>query len=499
MGNKGEKLPNNTVFSKKILDFFLFLCVFGTALNCSAQEYTSAYIACTDICEEEGCNIPEGLTGDTIADKCNNVKGCKYTSFCSYGNENYYTESGTLSECTAPYNKSATGSWSINQCYKEVNCAGATEATASTINPTKCRIYYSGKVVCATQNISSCVANWSSTNVPADNICDLNQASVEGFTNNDTYLSYEYHREIQNENPVCYSNTRACNLFTSETSPVDNVSGGPATWVRANASDPGHWNVSICRKTEPFNNSNQITIFNNEHPNCTGVKVSQPTGNNTSVNSATAQITYTGVGYFCTQCNFGYSITNPLSSNTNLHLVYTNNNNNSVSNYVSSDYCTSNTNSPWSVDISQGFYVCNCIEPANGYYVDVGQTICNSDNDYNGCKLSELPGFSVFVKSCPAGKTSDYGATSAAQCHYGSGSNGTQFCDAFGCVWLDGLSFDSTNPTYYWTGDVHLVGVSNNENADYLCPVYPDPPHFWGYDKDGNPIDTDGDIVNCGN
>ncbi len=483
------------------MDFFLFLCVFGITLNRSAQGYTSADIACTNICEEEGCNIPYDLTGENIAAKCKNVKGCKYTNTCLYGDANKYTDytingcdSSTNcntncceTSCPSDYPLSAAGSWNSAQCYKSVNLTNNSSV--------KCRVYKNGTVLCATNNMTQCQGPWEHFPNNGDGFCDLNSAAVSNnsyTTQNSTNLSAAHL-----EDNLVYLNTRACNLFTSETSPVDNVSGGPATWVRANASDPGHWNVSICRKTEPFNNSNPITIFNNEHPNCTGVKVSQPTGNNTSVNSATDQITYTEVGYFCTQCNFGYSITNPLSSNTNLHLVYTNNNNNSVSNYVSSDYCTSNTNSPWSVDISQGFYVCNCIEPANGYYVDVGQTICNSDNDYNGCKLSELPGFSVVVKSCPAGKTSDYGATSAAQCHYGSGSNGTQFCDAFGCVYLDTLTFDGNG--YSWNGDVHLVGVSNDENADYLCPVYPDPPHFWGYDKDGNPIDTRGNTVNCGN
>ncbi len=492
MGNKGEKLPNNTVFSKKNLGFFLFLCVFGTALNCSAQGYTSADIACTDICEEEGCNIPEDLTGSNIEEKCKNVKGCKYNNTgCRFGDPNYYTNVNTINECPGDYPLSATGSWDANQCYKSVNLDQAT---------IKCRIYQSGTVMCATSNITQCQGTWGNSPIQnGDGFCELNSAAVSNnqyATQNSTNLSAAHL-----ENNSVYLNTRACNLFTNNTTPVPNVSSEEAEWFSGNGdNNPGHWDVSGCRKTESFNDSNQITLFSDEHPNCTGVKVSKPTGNNMSVNSATNQIIYTEVGYFCTKCDPGYSITNPLSSNSNLQLF-----NNQGSNYVSSNYCTTNNiNSAWPAANNQPFYVCKCIEVANGYYVDQQQTICNFTNNDADCHLNvdELTSFDNVVKKCPAGKTGPNGAIDQAQCYYGnyyspaSQNNSTQFCDAFGCVWLDGLSFDSINQTYSWDGDVHLVGVRTDENADYYCPDYHNVTIFWGYDKDGNPINAQGNTVN---
>lgn len=494
MGNKGEKLPNNTVFSKKILDFFLFLCVFGITLNRSAQGYTSADIACTNICEEEGCNIPYDLTGENIAAKCKNVKGCKYTNTCLYGDVNKYTDytingcdSSTNcntncceTSCPSDYPSSATGSWDANQCYKSVNLAND-QATI------KCRIYQSGTVMCATSNITQCQGTWGNSPIQdGDGFCDLNSAAVpnnQQATQNSTNLSAAHL-----ENNSVYLNTRACNLFyyrkaSEETSVSHSASGNPNVIITGTArwyteTNTSYWKVNECYKKE--NNENISGGY------CIGVTIAQASNGDNDIHNVNDVLVYYDSPqlqnnnsncpscwqYRCTSCPAGYRPDSGTQGQYNS--------------------CPRSDN-----------VVCSCAETVQGYY-STGGPFCNytfdgsifSTNNFvnNFCS----PSSESYVHPCSKpGMTSDGGATSDDECHYGSGDAGTQFCDAFGCVWLDGLSFDSTNRTYSWTGHVHLVGVSNeNADRDYSCPG--GTPHFWGYDKDGNPINAQGDIVdNC--
>lgn len=491
MGNKGEKLPNNTVFSKKILDFFLFLCVFGTALNCSAQGYTSADIACRDICEGEGCNIPEDLTGSNIEEKCKNVKGCKYNNTgCVFGDLNYYTDY-TINNCDSSpncdtnccvtscplgdYPSSAAGSWTENQCYKSVILADN--------SATKCRIYKSGTVMCATGDIAECQGSWE--NGPADDgFCNLNSAAVSNnqyTTQNSTNLSAAHL-----ENNLVYLNTRACNLFNYRkanegTSASHSASDSNDVIITGAAQWYNNWAVGDCHKIE------RNESIPGPDVNCTGVTIAQVSNDNNTVQNVTDVLVY-------------YDSPQRQNNNTNCPSCWQYR----CTSCLAGHHFDRNVQGQYSSCRGNDVIICGCAETAQGYY-STGGDFCNytfQENTFNSNNFPDnfCPSLSEnYVHPCPEpGMTSDGGATSREQCHYGSGDAGTQFCDAFGCVWLDGLSFNSTNRTYSWTGGVHLVGVRFNENDPYICPDA-NATNFWGYDKDGNPIDAQGDTVNCGN
>ena len=345
-----------------------------------------------------------------------------YTSECEKGNPNYYTDYTTGGQdytpqsCPGGFPNSAAGSWNQNQCYYTTNCAGVNQHSASTSTPHTCRVYYSGKVVCKNSNTQpTCSGAWSpNTN---DGICNLNQASLEGFDDNDGNLDYTYHIEVTGDNAKCYSNTRNCNLFTTGSTAVPSVSG-TAIW------DDNKWNVDGCRKA-----NQQIT-----GAHCTGVLVAT----NSNITDATADIWTNTNKHFCTKCDAGYIV-------AGAGYIYQN---------ASIDFCGSVTGTSGIPTSGFPFYICNCAEQApSGYYTD-GQSICDwsSENDDNQCKKNAnyFGNYAQCCQKCGPGQTTDLvsGATSADDCHY---TTQTRFCDAHGCFYLSDLGWDADNG-YTWGG-----------------------------------------------
>ncbi|MCR5194363.1 MAG: hypothetical protein K6B71_02430 [Alphaproteobacteria bacterium] len=381
---------------------------------------------------------------------------------CTNCGENKYYANNACSNCIPPYPKAKAGASSADHCYREIACAGENDAAPGNINA---RLYANG-----------CIEYGGN-----DNGC------FEAISSNSQNWSSHYHMEGTGNDAQCYSNNRACHLFnyrkaSEETSVSPSASNntnviitGTARWYTS------YWNVNDCYKKE--NNEN----ISGAH--CTGVTIAQASNDNNNVNNVTnvngvlvyydsPQLQNNNSNcpscwqYRCTSCPAGYRPDSGIQGQYNS--------------------CPRSDN-----------VVCSCAETVQGYY-STGGPFCNytfdgsifSTNNFvnNFCS----PSSESYVHPCSKpGMTSDGGATSDDECHYGSGGAGTQFCDAFGCVYLDNLTFNDNG--YSWTGDVHLVGVLFEENGNYKCPdATPTPRYFWGYDKDGNPIDTQGDIVdNC--
>lgn len=379
------------------------------------------------------------VTGDE--NRCKAVAGCKYTSGCEKGNSDYYTDYTTGGQdytpqrCPEGFPNSAAGSWSEDQCYDTTNCAGVNQHSASTSTPHTCRVYHSGKVVCKNSNTQpTCSGAWSSnTN---DGICNLNQASLEGFDYNDNNLEYTYHIEGTGNNAKCYSNTRNCNLFTTENTAVSNVSG-LAEWKLRNTNNQTYeWDVVNCKKQEEYNGNN-----------CEGIEIESPSIScntisdcHSWVQNATSDITYNNnSGYYCKSCNAGYEVNNSTDAN----------NQTTCDTGLCSDSSSANT-CDRSIQTSSQVYICKCGAINRGYYRDSVVDLC--DNNNNNCKRS----FSTFLglfngdvnQPCGPGQTTNGGATSEADCHY---TTQTRFCDAHGCFYLSGLSWGATNG-YTWGG-----------------------------------------------
>ena len=427
---KWQKSGESKTPSGVKIGIFRFVAVLLFCISTSPLwAYTSADIPCGCIVSPEDvsddCNDYStvysnlGITNTNIEAKCKAVAGCKYETECTSGSSGTYTVNGNETLCPntdSNYQESAAGSWNQNQCYYTTNCAGVNQRSASTDTPHTCRVYYGGKVVCKNSGTQpTCSGAWSpNTN---DGICNLNQASLEGFDDNDGNLDYTYHIEVTGDNAKCYSNTRNCNLFTTGSTAVPSVSG-TAIW------DDNKWNVDGCRKA-----NQQIT-----GAHCTGVLVAT----NSNITDATADIWTNTNKHFCTKCDAGYIV-------AGAGYIYQN---------ASIDFCGSVTGTSGIPTSGFPFYICNCAEQApSGYYTD-GQSICDwsSENDDNQCKKNAnyFGNYAQCCQKCGPGQTTNEGggATSEDDCHY---TTQTRFCDAHGCFYLSDLGWDADNG-YTWGG-----------------------------------------------
>ncbi|MBQ7185361.1 MAG: hypothetical protein IJR92_00955, partial [Alphaproteobacteria bacterium] len=242
-----------------------------------------------------------------------------------------------------------------------------------------------------------------------------NHCFERAASNNSWISQNQYHLEpTSGTNQKCYSNTRNCNLFTTS----GTVSGveGRALWDNSQRN----WQVYItaqdykCKKTET---NKQIRTFNScGDVNCIATQVSSPTAG-ARVSTATTEIAYDYIDYYyCTSCINDENM-------ARVPVVV------SEQNCIISGraYCSSNNAKS-----------CRCKPVPRGYYKSPSS--CSWDND-----TDTLPSC---TEPCGPGQTTDGGATSAADCHY---TTQTRFCDAHGCFYLSGLSWDATSG-YTWGG-----------------------------------------------
>ena len=350
----------------------------------------------------------DGCNSSTSQNDCNcdgwfweeDSEESNYGECSNCGRDKYYdSSSSSCKNCTGDYTKSKAGASRASQCYREIACAGQSDA-----NPpenSNARLYN-----LTNDNDVHCIEFGGD-----DNHCFERAAS-----NNSWISQNQYHLEpTSGTNQKCYSNTRNCNLFTTSGTVVPGVSG-TATW------SSNKWSVGGCRK------ANQS--ISGAH--CTGVLVAA--ANN--ITSATANI-WTNPRHFCTKCDAGYIVAGA----------------NYYHQYASSNFCESVTGTSGIPTNGFPFYICNCGDQAPSGYYTVGQQICDwsSADDDNNCKKNAdyFGNYGQCCQKCGPGQTTNGVAASAADCHY---TTQTRFCDAHGCFYLSGLSWDATNHTYNWGG-----------------------------------------------
>lgn len=352
----------------------------------------------------------------------NYVAGCHYdeNDGCLQCREDHYCDGqdNTQKPCSendSLYTKSKAGASRASQCYREIACAGQSDA-----NPPA---DFNALLYNLTNNSGVHCIEFGSD----DNHC-FDGATSNSWTN-------QYHLEpISGTNQKCYFNTRDCNLFQyKEYSKRNDDSGALSASDNQNVSIVGTLNWSnnygwssvneTCKKTEK-----DVTI--NGH-NCKGVTIEQHKYANTSysfgqtVEETVVYYNDTQEGnnnaekqqYFCTSCNSGYYTAGTPSNGT----------------------CPNGLSGGQSVS-----YRCSCSQVERGYW-SAGGNICYVND------LSSLPNScnnEVSRTACGPGQTTDGGATSEADCHY---TTQTRFCDAHGCFYLSDLSWDATNG-YNWNG-----------------------------------------------
>lgn len=313
-------------------------------------------------------------------DNC--TAGCYwYNGICSVCSGNHYCPDPVQppQNCPSNFPNSPEGATEPSDCYKATNNPGGGCYKPDGTTNQNCGLFYDGGHF-GDGGIPKC---WNATG----------------------YSTQQYHLE----NNLCYANTRSCGLFGKsvffynlQQVETCGLSTGLANWT-ANEG----WDVSDC-KLSPTQEGCELKQLG-----CISNNFSLKPENETTVLYADGTIQYDAQSgpntsyYYCDSCIEG-------------HYVNTTGNNKDYQTCAAQGECTFND----CIDDAQGFYVCRCSPVPKGYWL--GSNSCNWGNT-----LSSLD---CQPNACPAGKTTEYTATSEpGDCFY---TDQTKFCDSKGCFAL---------------------------------------------------------------